>query len=220
MKTLAFASRNTKEIIRDKLNIAFGLGFPIVLLLLLTFIQSNIPAQLFVIDRLSPGVVVFGYSFLALFSGMLIARDRMSSFMLRLFTSPLTAGNCILGYSIPMLPLAVSQALVTFIVAAFLGLRLSAHILVVIVVLLPSAVLFIATGLLCGSLLTDRQVGGICGALLINVSAWLSGTWFDIELVGGGFAILAKALPFYHAVEAGRYALAGEYHRIFRLCGG
>jgi ABC-2 type transport system permease protein len=29
MKTLAFASRNAKEILRDPLNLAFGIGFPL-----------------------------------------------------------------------------------------------------------------------------------------------------------------------------------------------
>jgi len=88
VKLLAFASRNSKEILRDKLNLAFGIGFPVVLLLLLTAIQSNIPVPLFVIDHLAPGIAVFGLSFVSLFSGMLIAKDRTSSFMLRLFTSP------------------------------------------------------------------------------------------------------------------------------------
>ncbi|MGI5985865.1 MAG: hypothetical protein ACOX7O_08455 [Oscillospiraceae bacterium] len=96
MRTKAFALRNYKEIVRDKLNIAFGLGFPIIVLLLLSLIQSNIPVSLFEINKLSPEIAVFGLSFISLFLGMLIAKDRVSSFMLRLFTSPLTAGNFIL----------------------------------------------------------------------------------------------------------------------------
>ena len=109
MKTMALATRNSKEILRDKLNLAFGLGFPVVLLLLLTAIQSNIPAEIFVIDQLTPGIAVFGLSFISLFSGMLIAKDRTSSLMLRLFTSPLTPGNFLFGYTIPLLPMAALQ---------------------------------------------------------------------------------------------------------------
>ena len=215
MRTSAFALRNYKEIIRDKLNIAFGLGFPIIVLLLLSLIQSNIPVSLFEIDKLTPGIAVFGLSFVSLFSGMLIAKDRVSSFMLRLFTSPLTASNFILGYSIPIIPLAIAQIAVCFIVALFLGLDLSIHILMTIVVLIPAAVLFIAIGLLCGSVFSDKQVGGVCGALLTNLSAWLSGTWFDVNLVGGVFKTIAEALPFIHAVNAGRAALAGNYSEVF-----
>ena len=215
MRTRAFALRNYKEMIRDKLNIVFGLGFPVVLLLLLSMIQSNIPVSLFEIDQLTPGVAVFGLSFISLFSGMLIAKDRSSSFMLRLFTSPLTSSNFILGYTIPLLPLAIAQIAVCFIVALFLGLEATVSILMTIVVLIPAALVFIALGLLCGSIFNDKQVGGVCGALLTNLSAWLSGTWFDVNLVGGAFKAIAEALPFIHAVNAGRAALAGKYAAVF-----
>jgi len=215
MRTLLFARRNRKEILRDPLNLAFGIGFPLVLLLLLSAIQANIPIDLFKIQKLVPGIAVFGFSFLALFSGMLIAKDRTTSFLMRLFTSPLTPSNFILGYTLPLLPMAVAQVGICFIAAFFLGLPVNGNVLLALVVLMPAAVLFIAIGLLAGSIFNDKQVGGICGALLTNVSAWLSGTWFDLSLVGGGFKSVAYALPFAHAVEAARAALAGDYASIF-----
>ncbi len=211
MKMLSFASRNSKEILRDRLNLAFGIGFPIVLLLLLSLIQSNIPVELFAIEKLSPGVAVFGLSFISLFSGMVIARDRTSSFMLRLFASPMTAADFILGYTLPLLPMAAAQMAVCYAAALLLGLGFSFNILVAIAASIPAAVLFIGLGLLCGSLFSDKQVGGICGALLTNLSAWLSGTWFDLNLVGGAFKAIADMLPFSHAVNAARCALAGDY---------
>ena len=214
MKTAAFALRNTKELVRDRLNLVFGIGFPIVLLLLLSLIQSNVPVELFAIGQLAPGIAVFGLSFISLFSGFLIAKDRTSSFMLRLLTSPLTAHGFLAGYTLPLLPLAVAQMCVCFGAALLLGLNFSANILLTILVLLPAALLYIGIGLLCGTLFTDKQVGGVCGALLTNLSAWLSGTWFDTKLVGGVFQRIADLLPFSHAVNAGRYALAGEFNRI------
>ncbi len=215
MKTLAFASRNSKEIFRDRINLAFGIGFPVVTLLLLTAIQANIPVKLFAIDHLTPGIAVFGLSFIALFSGLLISKDRTSSFMLRLFTSPLTSSNFIFGYTLPLLPMAILQISICFAVAFIFGLTFSINVLITIAVLIPAAVLFIAIGLLCGALFNDKQVGGICGALLTNLSAWLSDIWFDTSLVGGVFKSIADALPFVHAVKAGRSALAGDYSTIF-----
>ena len=76
MRMTIFAKRCAKEILRDPLNLAFGLGFPLVLLVLLSAIQKNIPAALFEIDTLTPGMTVFGLSFLTRFSATLIARDR------------------------------------------------------------------------------------------------------------------------------------------------
>ena len=211
MKTRAFAMRVFKEILRDKLTVFFGLGFPLVVLTLLSVIQANIPVSLFQIERLAPGVAVFGLSFISLFSGMLIARDRCSSFLMRLMASPMTAWNFILGYALPMLPVAVLQSAVCLLAAMVWGLRLSWTMITCLLSLLPTSVLFIGIGMMCGSVFTDRQVGGMCGALLTNVSAWLSGTWFDISLLGGGFEAFARVLPFANAVDAARAALNGQW---------
>ena len=210
----AFSGRNTKEILRDPLNLAFGLGFPVVLLLLLTAIQQNIPISLFELDYLTPGIAIFGLSFIALFSATLISKDRTTSFLMRLFASPMRASDYILGYTLPLIPMALVQSILSFAVAGLLGMKLTLNVLLAVVVSLPAALFFIGIGLLCGSVLNDKQVGGICGALLTNVSAWLSGTWFDLNLVGGAFKKIANALPFAHAVDAGRAAVSGDYAAI------
>lgn len=215
MKMPTFANRNAKEILRDPLNLAFGLGFPIVLILLLTAIQSNVPVSLFEIGHLTPGITVFGLSFMTLFSATIIAKDRGSSLLQRLYTTPLTAKDFIIGYTLPILPIAVAQTVVCYIVALILGLEFTVNILLAVVCVIPAALLFIAMGLLCGSVFTDKQVGGICGALLTNLAAWLSGTWFDLELVGGAFKTVAYALPFVHAVEMERAVLSGNFADIF-----
>lgn len=207
---LSFASRNAREILRDPLNLAFGLGFPVVLLLLLTAIQANIPVSLFEIQHLTPGISVFGLAFMTLFSATLIAKDRQSTLLLRLYTTPLTPIGFILGYTLPVLPIALAQALICYLVAFFLGLEMTIGILYALIGVIPVSLLFISLGLLCGSLLTDKQVGGICGALLTNLTAWFSGVWFDLELVGGVFRKIANVLPFVHAVELERALLSGN----------
>ncbi len=212
---LTFASRNTKEILRDPLTVLFGLGFPIVLLLLLSAIQSSVPVSLFEIQSLTPGITVFGLSFISLFSATVISKDRHSSLLQRLYTTPLTPLDFILGYTLPLIPLSIMQSVVCFGVALILGLELSVNILLSIVMIIPISLLFIGIGLLFGSILNDKQVGGICGALLANLSAWLSGTWFELELVGGTFKKIAYALPFVHAVEMERATLSGNYTAIF-----
>lgn len=210
MRMLTFANRTFKEIIRDPLTVAFGLGFPLVVLLLLTAIQANVTVALFELDKLTPGICVFGLSFVSLFSAMLISKDRETSLQRRLFTTPLTAADFLLGYSLPMLPISVLQSVICYVAALILGLKPTVGILWALLFLLPAALLYIAIGLLCGSLLTDKQVGGICGALLTNLTAWLSGVWFDVSLMGKVFKKIADALPFIHAVELERAALAGD----------
>ena len=215
MRMLAFAKRNTKEILRDPLTVIFGIGFPVVLLLLLSAIQANIPVPLFEIAHLAPGITVFGLSFMTLFSATIIAKDRGSSLLQRLYTTPMTPTDFILGYTLPIIPVAVAQSAVCYAVAIILGLEITVNILLSIVFIIPVSLLFVSLGLLFGSILSDKQVGGICGALLTNLSAWLSGTWFDLELVGDAFKNIAYALPFVHAVEMERAVLSGNVGGVF-----
>lgn len=211
MITLAFAQRNRKELLRDPLTLAFGLGFPLTLLFLLSLIQHNIPVPMFEISRLAPGVAAFGLTFIALFSALLVSKDRTQSFMMRLRTSPMQGRHFILGYLLPLLPLATLQVAVCYLAAAALGLPLNLNTLASLLTLMPAAILYIAIGLLCGTLLSDKQVGGVCGAVLTNVCAWLSGIWFDLELLGDGFRRVAEMLPFANSVTAARAAAAGDW---------
>lgn len=211
MKMLTFAKRCAREILRDPINLAFGLGFPLVLLLLLSALQANIPVSLFEINTLTPGITVFGLSFMTLFSATLIARDRESAFLQRLYTTPLTSIDFILGYMLPFLPIALGQAVICYLFAIPLGLTVSVRIVYAVVGIIPMAVFNIALGLLCGSVLGVKQVGGICGALLTNLSAWLSGVWFDLSLVGGFFEKLANVLPFVHGAELEKALCRGHF---------
>ena len=211
MKIIIFAKRCSKEILRDPLNLGFGLGFPLILLILLSALQANIPISLFEIDSLTPGITIFGLSFMSLFSATLVAKDRESAFLQRLYTTPLTAFDFIVGYMLPLLPIALGQTVICYLFALTLGLEPSVNILYAISGIRPMAIFNISLGLLCGSILGVKQVGGICGALLTNLSAWLSGVWFDLKLVGGTFEKIANALPFVHAVEMEKALFGGNF---------
>lgn len=195
MRTFVFASRNTKEILRDMITLFFGLGFPLVLMVLLSAINASIPQEaaeatkLFQIQNLAPGISVFGLSFISLFSAQLISKDRTTSFVLRLFTSPLKAFEFILGYTLPLVPMSLAQSVICYIAAVFFGLEVTPNILLAVVVNIPIALVFIALGLLAGTFLNEKAVGG----------------WFES---------IANAMPFAHAVNAARYAVSGEYAEI------
>lgn len=211
MRLLSFSKRTALEILRDPLNIVFGLGFPVILLLLLSAIQANVPVEIFVIESLAPGMTVFGLAFMTLFSATIISKDRESALFARLLTTPLTAFDFILGYTLPILPIALIQGVVCYSVAMALGMDFSTNIIIALFMNIPACVLFVSIGLLCGSVLNTKQVGGLCGALLTNLTAWFSGIWFDIELVGGVFKKIADVLPFIHAVELQRNVCAGNF---------
>lgn len=215
MRLLSFSDRTAKEILRDPLNIAFGLGFPIVLILLFTAIQANVPVPLFELESLTPGITIFGLSFLTLFSATLVAKDRESALLQRLYATPLTSKDFIFGYALPILPMALAQGGICYVIAVILGLPITVGILYALLFLLPTSLLFIALGLACGSIFNLKQVGGICGALFTNLTAWFSDVWFDLDLVGGIFKKIANVLPFLHAVELERALLSQNFSGIF-----
>lgn len=211
MRMLLMARRNAREILRDPINLGFGLGFPIILLLLLTAIQANVPVELFNLDKLTPGIAAFGLSFISLFTAVLVAKDRSSSLLQRLYTTPLTPLDFILGYGLPLIPMGFVQGIICYLAALILGMEWTVHIFAALLGLIPVTLLYVGIGLLCGSVMNDKQAGSICGALLTNLSAWLSGTWFDLNLVGGAFRKVAYALPFVHGVDLGKALLAGAF---------
>jgi ABC-2 type transport system permease protein len=214
MRMTAFASRNLKELLRDPLSLVFCIAFPLFLLVLVAILNRILPPlEIFQIENFTPGTAVLGFSFLTLFSGMLIGKDRSTSYLTRLFASPLKPADYIVGYSLPLLPIALLQSAVFFGVAFFFGLQPSFRILLTILVLILPAILFMGCGLLFGSILNDRQVGGV-----FSVFAWLiaflSGMWLDLGMVGGILSRIAYALPFAHAVDAAKAALNGSYPAI------
>ena len=218
MRMVLFAKRNIKEILRNPVNFFFSLGFPLVLLVLLSIINAAIPPEakntMFQIQNLAPGLAMFGSVFMALFAGMLLSKDRTSSFLMRLFTSPMTAADFILGYTLPMLVMTIVQAAITLLAAGAFGLDIHINILFAISMTAVTSLFFVGTGLLFGSLLNEKAVGGVCGALLTNIAGWLSGVFIPIDLIGGAFKTITHMLPFYHSTEAIRISLGGNFSRM------
>lgn len=219
MRIILFAKRNIKEILRDPINLFFSIGFPIVLLVLLSIINSAIPPEakntMFEITNLAPGIAMFGSVFMALFSGMLLSKDRTSSFLMRLFTSPMTAADFILGYTLPMIVLTMAQATITLLLAGAFGLDINIYTICGIILTSLTSLLFVGTGLFFGSILNDKAVSGVCGALLTNVAGWLSGVFIPIDLIGGTFKTITNILPFYHSSQAIKICLSGNFNQIF-----
>jgi ABC-2 type transport system permease protein len=210
----AFAGRNGKELLRDPMSLVLMVGLPLILLFVLSAMNNRVPADVFGIASLAPGIAVFGLAFIALFSGTLIANDRGSSFLARLHASPLSSFDFIMGYTLPLMYIAVAQSLFCFVAAFFLGLPVSMNVVLALLALLPVAVLFVGFGLLLGTLFSPEQVGGI-GSILVVATTLLGGTWFDLSMIGGTFETVANALPFAHAVDATRAAINGDVSSMF-----
>lgn len=218
MRALTFASRVRKELFRDLLSLLFALALPVVLIAMMSVMYRNVPdmatgATHFAPEQFAPGISILSLSFISLFTGMLVANDRETAFLSRLFSSPMTAGDFLIGYSLPLLAAAVVQSAVCFTATTFFGLPVTGGFFAAILVLVPVGVLFTGIGILLGSLLNNKQVGGV-GSILVQVATLLGGTWFPLSLIGGVVETIAYCLPFAHAVDMARAALAGNYAEI------
>lgn len=216
MKFTIFAGRNFKEITRDPMSILMGIGFPVLLIVALSLMKQSIGgmADIFEVQNFAPSMTIFGLAFLGMFVGTLMSTDRNSSFLMRLFATPLKSTDYILGYSIPVIPLAVLQAVCCFAVALLFGLELKEEVLVAIITLLPVALLFISFGLFMGSVFTSNNSVNGFGTILVNATVFLSGAVLPLKEIGGTFEKICNVLPFSHAVNAVRYAIIGEYSEI------
>ena len=219
MKSLIFASRNIKEILRDPLSWIFCLGFPLVMLLIMSVINASIPKEagmkLFEMPNLAPGIAMFGLTFVMLFACMLISGDRSDSFLLRVFTSPMKPSDYIIGYILPLIVLSAGQSLITGVVAIVAGTVQGSSIsfgymLLSILISLPSIIMYVSFGLLFGALVNKNAAPGIC-SIIISFSGMLGGIWMDVDSIGGTLGKICNALPFLHSVKAARFAYAGEF---------
>lgn len=214
MKTWIYTKRNLKELLSDPLSLIFTIGLPAFLLVFMVSLNKSLQFnEAFKVENFVPSTIIFSYSFLTMFSGMLVAKDRSSSFLSRMFVSPLKAHNYILGYIIPILTIALIQSIILYSIGFIVGLSFSINILLSIPFLLFISLLFVSFGLLLGSILKDQQVGPVA-SILIQVVAFLSGMWFSLNLVGGAFEVIGNILPFSHAVNLLKYVLNGNYNKI------
>lgn len=214
MKTWIYTKRNLKEFLSDPLTLIFTIGLPAFLLVFMVSLNKSLQFnEAFKVENFVPSTIILSYSFLTMFSGMLVAKDRSSSFLSRMFVSPLKAHNYILGYIIPILMIALIQSIILYSIGFIVGLSFSINILLSIPFLLFISLLFVSFGLLLGSILKDQQVGPVA-SILIQVVAFLSGMWFSLNLVGGAFEVIGNILPFSHAVNLLKYVLDGNYNKI------
>ena len=211
MRIINFAKRNFKELIRDPLSLIFEIALPIFLLFI--FQQFNIPAEAYKLENFTPGIILFGFSFITLFTANLIAKDRESSFLIRLGVSPMKSHEFILGYILSILPIIVIQDVLFFIVAILLGLHFSFNIVLAILISIVVSILFISLGILIGSLVSEKATGGL-GSIIVQLVCFTSGMYFSKELVGRGFAFICEILPFESSLNIIKGVLNNNYSLI------
>lgn len=214
MKSIYFAKRNFKEILRDPLSLILGVLLPVFFILLFSTISKNAPIEVFKPVSIVPGVTIFGFTFITMFLGLLIAKDKSTSFLTRLFISPLKPKDFIIGYSIPLLPLSLIIGVVCLIVGIFVGVPVSMKIVYTLLSFIPYILFSVFVGIFLGVVCNEAQIMAI-GNIYIIASALLGGAWMDLNLLGEKIKNITEILPFSHAIEFSRIVLSGRQENIW-----
>ena len=214
-RALNISKRNLLEISRDTLSYIFCIAFPIVMLIVMTLVNSSIPKEagmtIFRIDNLMGGIIIFGQTFVMLFTAITIAKDRSGSFLIRLFATPMKSSDFTYGYILPMILIAVVQALISsvaaLIISLIVGVKLEIFgILLTFAAMLPSAFMFVAIGLIFGTLFNEKAAPGVC-SIIISLGSFVGGIWFDAEGAGGVIYKICRCLPFIYCTKTVRSAI-------------
>ena len=197
-RTMVFAKRNLMEMSRDVLSYIFCVGFPLIMMILMTLVNSGIPKKsgmdIFNIDNLTGGIIVFGHTFIMLFTALNVSKDRSGSFLIRLFSSPMKSSEFANGYILPNIIVALMQGILAIVSAMIVSLiidfKLSvAGLLLGVVSAIPSAVFFIALGLIFGTLFNEKSAPGM-SSVVISLGSFKQKCFFQItDIIGNGLRI-------------------------------
>lgn len=211
MRTITFAKRNLKEIIRDPLSIIFSLILPLFLLYI--FEQFKIPNKVYSIENFTPGIIIFSLSFITMFTASLVAKDRSTSLTTRLGVSPMKKIEYILGYTLSVVPVVFLQNIIFFLAAIILGLNPTINILYTILAVLPISLLFISLGILIGTITSEKSSSGV-SSIVVQLVAFTSGMYFSTDMVSKTFDTICKILPFKSTLDITKSILNKNYDNI------
>ena len=200
--------RNIKEIIRDPLSLIFTIAMPLFMEIIFYLLFHKLTSQ-FEMKYLAPGIVVFSQSFLTLFTGLLISIDRNTSFLTRLYVSKAKSHEFIFGYAFAVWPNALVQSVLFFAVGGIFDSSIFGFGMILAILLsLVTSLLFIAFGILFGSICSEKAIGGV-SSIVITGQSILSGMWFPTEGLGEAMVMVMNFLPFKNAVMVVQNASLG-----------
>jgi ABC-2 type transport system permease protein len=208
MRFVELAIRNFREMWRDPISMGLEIGIPAGFLVIFWALGRSTGDESFLTPTmLVPGIAVFGFTFLVMFSAVVLARDRESALLSRLLSAPLKPRDFILSYSLPYIPLVILQMALCFGIGALLGLEMLGNAGLAFLILLVMGICCVELGMILGLLFTANQVSGV-GSAIITLVALLGGIWIDLKAIGGVFYGVGNALPFAHAINGARAVMA------------
>ncbi len=201
------------EVLRTVRNwrfLLFSLGFPLILFLVVAgsnrhVTLDDIPLPLYYMT----GMAAWGTMMAVISTGGRISAERQVGWTRQIRITPLPTSayfraKVVCGYLLALMSMAV-----LYLAGTALGVRLSpGEWLTMTALILVGLVPFVVLGILVGHLVTPDSVGPAIGGIT-SLLALLGGAWGPLA-TSGVLLDIAKLLPSYWLVQAGKTAIGGH----------
>jgi ABC-2 type transport system permease protein len=193
--------RILRQLRHDHRTVGLLVVVPSALLALLAAMLDE-DAQAF--DRV--GLIMLGmfpHVMMFLVTSIVMLRERQSGTLERLFTTPVSKLDLLVGYGTAFSLVAVVQVALTCTVSTWwLGLDVAGDLWLVIVIAVANAVLGVALGLLCSAFARTEFQALQFMPVVVLPQVLLCGLFVPREAMAGWLEATSRALPMTYAVEA------------------
>lgn len=207
--------REVKRFVRSKSRIVGALGQPILFLIALGYGLGPVFAkagQGNYLEFIAPGIIGMSIIFTAIFNGMQVIWDRQFGFLKETMVAPVSRLSIMFGRTLGGATVAVTQGILVLGIAILAGFRPLSWIGIVpaLFVMLLTALLFSALGIMVASQLKDMQGFQLIMNFLVMPLFFLSGALFPLQNAPSALLLIARFDPLSYGVDALRSFLIGS----------
>ena len=208
-KTLAVAELEIRKLRHEPTDILTRAVQPILWLLIFGQVMSQVRAiptgSVSYLEFMSPGILAQSVLFISIFYGIAIIWERDLGIVHKFLASPTPRGALVLGKSLSAGVRGLTQALIIYLLALVMGVRLNwspAALLGVLLVVLLGAALFSTFSLIIACLVKTRERFMGIGQLMTMPLFFASNAIYPITLMPGWLQAISRGNPLTYEVDA------------------
>jgi ABC-2 type transport system permease protein len=216
-QTLAIAAVEVRKLMRDPTELFTRAVQPVLWLLVFGQVFGRLHAiptgELSYVEFMAPGVLAQGVLFAAIFYGIAVIWERDLGIIHKLLVSPAARATLVLGKALSAGVRGLPQAVIIFVLAAILGVRLDfrpASLLCVAALVMLGSATFSTFSLVVACVVKTRERFMGIGQLLTMPLFFASNAIYPLELMPGWLRVVARVNPLTYLVDGLRATMI--YH--------
>jgi ABC-2 type transport system permease protein len=220
-QTFAISAVEIRKLVRDPTELATRAVQPALWLLVFGQVFTRIHAvptgSLSYLEFMAPGVLAQGVLFSAIFYGIAVIWERDLGIVHKLLASPASRLSLVFGKAVAAAVRAVPQALIIYLLAALLGVRLDLHpqaLLAVLFLVALGSATFATLSLVVACVVKTRERFMGIGQVLTMPMFFASNAIYPIDIMPGWLQMVARGNPLTYLVDGLRATMirSGSSH--------